>query len=92
LPSPPVITLEELAGQLHVKPTSARATVRRLQDNHGFPHALPGLPARFSRHLVDLWLRTNGHALAAPLPANDRPADAVAAQRAHLEQRYGVAP
>lgn len=88
----PIITLEELAGQLNVKATTARATVRRLQEKHGFPQALPGLPARFSRHCVDLWFRTNGGAFAAPAPANDRPADAVAQQRSLLDQRYGVAP
>lgn len=91
MPSP-VITLDELAGQLHVKPASARATVRRLQQDHGFPHALPGLPARFSRHCVDLWFRTNGGALAAPAPANDVPADALAAHRSLLDQRYGAQP
>lgn len=88
--SSPVIHLEDLAGQLGVKQASARATVRRLQEKHGFPHALPGLPARFSRHLVDLWIRTNGGALAAPAPANDPAADALAQHRTLLDQRYGA--
>ena len=86
----PIIHLEELAGQLGVKPSTARATVRRLQDRHGFPPALPGLPARFSRHVVDLWFRTNGGALAAPAPANDPAAEAVARYQTLLDQRYGA--
>jgi hypothetical protein len=86
----PVIHIDDLAAVLQVKPCSARRTVRKLQKQHGFPTALPGLPARFSRHAVDLWFRTNGGALAAPAPANDQPADAVAQHRAHLEARYGV--
>ncbi len=85
----PVIHLEDLAGQLGVKATSARATVRRLQEKHGFPHALPGLPARFSRHLVDIWFRTNGGAMPAPPAANDQ-ADAIAQHQALLDQRYGA--
>lgn len=85
----PVIHIEDLATELRVKPCSVRRTVRRLQEEHGFPHALPGLPARFSRHAVDLWFRANGRPSLAPAAANDEP-DAVEEHRAHLERRYGV--
>lgn len=85
----PVIHIEDLATELQVKACSVRRTVRRLQEQHGFPHALPGLPARFSRHAVDLWFRSNGGRVAAPAAANDMP-DAVEEHRAHLERSYGV--
>lgn len=87
----PVIHLDELGEMLGLAEASRRATIRRLQEQHGFPHALPGLPSRFSRHLVELWFRTSGTAVAPPPAANDAPADPVAEHRAHLERRLGVA-
>ena len=87
-----VITLDEIAGELGIARRSAAHAVRRLQRAHGFPPGLPGLPTRFSRHLVASWFRTNGGlASASPSPANDeQEVDGIAAHRAHLAARYGV--
>lgn len=85
----PVIHMSDLGPLLGVKASTAPATIRRLQRQHNFPHALPGLPARFSRVAVETWLASNGGMTAATAAAE---ADAIAIHRAQLERSYGVSP
>jgi hypothetical protein len=81
-----VITLEEIAAELHVQPAHAARKCRQLANDAGFPRSLPGLPNRWSRAQVEAWFAAGG----APAPvAKIEPApDQVAAARQILEARY----
>jgi hypothetical protein len=83
------VSRDEIAGWLGLAPSSAPRRIRVLIDSHGFPRPLPGFATRWSRHLVVLWLSSNGGAFR-PEAANDEgPVDPVAAHRSYLESRGG---
>ncbi|MBS7553512.1 hypothetical protein KHC23_07610 [Ancylobacter dichloromethanicus] len=96
--APLTMTLADLAAAFRrTVPTTSRH-LRRLEDEQGFPPALPGRkPKLWSRAQVEAWLRDPRHAPAGPSPAaNDSaldPAfspDAIAAASARLAGRYGA--
>lgn len=85
-----VITLAELAAELHISPRHAARKCRQLSETAGFPRPLPNLPNRWSRIQVRAWFAAAGGQLATtPEPEGEGGSpDLVAAHRKDLEARY----
>jgi hypothetical protein len=63
------LTLEQVAGELHMQPRTLRRRWRSLHQQQGFPRPLPGLGLVWSKLLVVAWLR--GSSLGVTPAAND---------------------
>ncbi|TPN57147.1 hypothetical protein [Mesorhizobium sp. B1-1-7] len=65
----------------------------KLHQREGFPRKIP-TGWVWPRRAVEVWLRTAGQFVPAPLPANQNgpAADAISAAAEALRQRYGVNP
>lgn len=54
------LALHQIAERLQLSPRSMRRRIVHLQEVHGFPRALPGLPGRWSTAAVLSWIEHGG--------------------------------
>jgi IS30 family transposase len=78
----------DIAAYLQKAPSWASRNLRRLQRDHGFPSAVPGIPHRYNPDQVRAWAEGRGAAIVAPaaVPVDwanelDRRAEAMAHQQ-----------
>jgi len=86
-----IAPLEEVAQAIGRTPSWLKRHWLRLHQEENFPRKIP-TGFVWPRRAVEVWLRTAGQFVPAPLPANQNggEGDAVSAAAAALRQRYGV--